>query len=113
MHARHEKRKTVAVRPGSRFRSTTGTAEIVVVRAPDDDLSLECAGQPMVAADDPGAAETGVDEIDPDTAVLLGKRYEQPDLGLEVLCVKGGQGPLMANGSELVIKGSKPLPSSD
>jgi hypothetical protein len=85
----------------------------VVVRAPDDDLSLECAGQPMVAAEEPGAPEAGVDEIDPDTAVLLGKRYEEADLGLEVLCIKGGEGPLMVNGSELVIKGSKPLPSSD
>jgi hypothetical protein len=85
----------------------------VVVRAPADDLLLECAGHPMVAADDPGVPDAGVDEIDADTAVLLGKRYEQSDLGLEVLCVKGGQGPLVANGSELVIKGSKPLPSSD
>jgi hypothetical protein len=67
----------------------------------------------MAADDDPRAPEAGLDEIDPATAVLLGKRYEQADLGLEVLCVKGGQGPLMANGSELVIKGSKPLPSSD
>jgi hypothetical protein len=49
----------------------------------------------MAADDDPRAPEAGLDEIDPATAV------------------KGGQGPLMANGSELVIKGSKPLPSSD
>jgi hypothetical protein len=104
---------TVAVRPGARFRSTAGTAEIVVVRAPEDDLSLECAGQPMVPADDPGTAEAGADDLDAATAVLLGKRYEQVDLGLEVLCVKGGQGPLVANGEPLAIKGSKPLPSSD
>lgn len=85
----------------------------MVVRAPEDDVALECAGQPMVPADDPGAPKAGADDIDADTAVLLGKRYEQADLGLEVLCVKGGEGPLVANGAALAIKGSKPLPSSD
>jgi hypothetical protein len=44
---------------------------------------------------------------------LLGKRYADEAAGLEVLCTKGGEGSLSVNGSLLVLREAKPLPSSD
>ncbi len=44
---------------------------------------------------------------------LLGKRYTDEAAGLEVLCVKGGEGSLSLNDKLLVLREAKPLPSSD
>jgi len=44
---------------------------------------------------------------------LLGKRYTNESGELELLCVKPGSGSLAADGVALVVKGAKPLPSSD
>jgi hypothetical protein len=44
---------------------------------------------------------------------MIGKRYADEDLGLELLCSRGGAGALTANGEPLLLKGAKPLPSSD
>jgi len=43
----------------------------------------------------------------------LGKRYADPVTGLEVLCTKGGEGSLSIGDIAMVVKESKPLPSSD
>jgi len=47
------------------------------------------------------------------TETRLGKRYEDADTGLEVLCTKAGKGSLSLNGRALPVKAPKPLPSSD
>ena len=44
---------------------------------------------------------------------LLGKRYEDAGLGVEVLCTQGGAGSLTIGDAPLLVKGAKPLPSSD
>lgn len=44
---------------------------------------------------------------------VIGKRYAVDDLGLELLCTKGGGGALTVDGRVLSMKGAKPLPSSD
>jgi hypothetical protein len=44
---------------------------------------------------------------------LLGKRYADEDLGVEVLCTKAGTGTLALDGTPLPIKAAKPLPASD
>ena len=44
---------------------------------------------------------------------LLGKRYADDDLGLELLCTRAGTGALTVDGRPLLVKGAKPLPSSD
>jgi hypothetical protein len=44
---------------------------------------------------------------------VLGKRYEDPGTGLEVLCVRPGAGALSIGRELLKLKASKPLPSSD
>jgi hypothetical protein len=44
---------------------------------------------------------------------LTGKRYADEDLGLELLCTKAGEGWLSVGDRPLLVKGAKPLPSSD
>ena len=46
-------------------------------------------------------------------ATLLGKRYADDELGLELLCTQGGDGALSIGDTPLLVKGAKPLPSSD
>lgn len=93
---------------GTKLRSTTGTTEVVVTRAPSIEIALTCAGAPL--AEDGAGAETSTGT---DDAILLGKRYVDEESGIELLCSKPGPGPLAADGRELVIKGAKPLPASD
>ena len=85
--------------------------EVVVVRPAEGDQRLGCGGADMVpiGSDAPGGV------IDPLLAepTLLGKRYEDEASGLEVLCTKGGEGSLTLDGTPLVVKSAKPLPSSD
>lgn len=45
--------------------------------------------------------------------VLLGKRYHDPESGLEVLCTRAGHGLLTFDSRPLEVKTAKALPSSD
>jgi hypothetical protein len=102
----------VDLRPGSRWRSAQGSTEVVVVRASANDVSLECVGVPMLPLEASPSADDDAPGA-PEVSVLLGKRYELPGHGIEVLCTKPGPGPLSVAGEELSVKGAKPLPSSD
>jgi len=97
-------------RPGLTLRSSASSAEVVVVRAASADVEIRCADEVMTA--DAVAAE-GAAAGDPETAILVGKRYADEQTGLELLCTKPGSGPLSCNGRVLSIKGTKPLPASD
>ena len=44
---------------------------------------------------------------------MVGKRYEDTDAGLEVLCTKAGPGSLSIGARAMTQKDAKPLPSSD
>jgi hypothetical protein len=44
---------------------------------------------------------------------LMGKRYGEPESGLQLLCVTSGQGALAVDGRPLEIEAPKQLPSSD
>jgi len=96
---------------GSRWKSAVSETEIVVVRPVDGDHRLGCGGTDMVAV----GAGGGGGKVDSALAdpTLLGKRYEDEVSGLEVLCSKGGDGTLTLDGTPLVVKSAKPLPSSD
>lgn len=92
---------------GAHLRTPASSCEVVVVRAPDVDAPISCAGVEMtVDAVTPGP--TGGEPM-----VALGKRYTHEASGLELLCVKPGPGPLVFAGEELVLKAAKPLPASD
>jgi hypothetical protein len=99
------------LKPGARLRSAVCTTEVVVVRTPADDVDVRCGGTPMIPiADDApgGAVAAGFDG-----GTLLGKRYADADLGLEMLCTKAGDGALSIGDTLVDLKDAKPLPSSD
>lgn len=100
------------LRPGQKLHSAVCDAQVVVVKAPSDDVDLGCGGAPLLddGADAPEGATLDASLGD---GPLLGKRYADDDLGLELLCTKPGTGALTANGTVLPLKGAKPLPSSD
>ena len=98
---------------GQTLSSSVDTTTVIVVRAPDADLDVTCAGVPLYDAKSGAPAPEG--EADPaqQEGTLLGKRYADEALGLELLCAKGGQGTLAVNGTPLPLKDAKPLPASD
>jgi len=55
-----------------------------------------------------GRADTALGE-----GPALGKRYADDERGLELLCSRAGTGALTVDGEPLLLKGAKPLPSSD
>jgi hypothetical protein len=98
------------LKAGLRLKSAVCDAEVMIIKAAGSE-SLTCGGVPMLAA---GESANGAEA---DAAHLegcqIGKRYVNGDDTLEVLCVKGGQGSLAADGQALTVKGAKKLPSSD
>lgn len=91
--------------------STVDSTSVIVVRAPDDDVTVTCGGAEMTT--EKPAADAGGGAAPSQDGTLLGKRYTDEELGLELLCTKGGAGALAVNGSPLEIKQAKPLPASD
>ena len=98
------------LKPGTRLESVTCAAQVVVVKAPPDDVDVRCGGEPMQQIGAGGErrpmAVTG-------DATLIGKRYADEDLGIELLCTRAGEGWLSVGDRPLLVKGAKPLPSSD
>lgn len=99
------------LKPGSRWASAVCDTEVIVVKAGEAGLTLECGGHPMLAA---GSAKPGGQSVDPafSGGTPVGKRFEHGS-GLEVLCTKAGSGTLAVDGTALPLKESKPLPASD
>lgn len=91
--------------------STVDSTAVIVVRTSDADVTVTCGGAEMTT-DKPAADASAPTAPSPD-GTLLGKRYTDEELGLELLCTKGGPGALAVNGSPLEIKQAKPLPASD
>ena len=100
------------LRPGLRLESATCDTQVVVVRPPKDsaDVDVRCGGEPMR---DLGTGGDRLPIRGEGDGTLLGKRYADEELGLELLCSRAGQGALTVDGRVLPVKGAKPLPSSD
>lgn len=100
------------LKPGLRLESATCDTQVVVVKAPKDaaDVDVRCGGEPMREVGSGGDRLPVSGAGDP---TLLGKRYADEDLGLELLCTQGGDGALSVGDTPLLVKGAKPLPSSD
>jgi hypothetical protein len=100
------------LKPGSRWKSAVCDTEVVVVRPPKAETSLECGGYAMV----PHAGEKPTDKtISEDFAggSQMGKRFVDEETGLEILCTKSGQGTLTIEGRVPGTKDAKKLPASD
>jgi len=97
---------------GSRLKSAVCSSELMLIVAPDGDVTLTCGGVPVIelGADAPADAV-----IDPEQkqGTLMGKRYTNEAGDIEILCTKPGEGGLAVDGVALEVKGAKPLPSSD
>jgi hypothetical protein len=104
--------RAVRPKPGGRYRSQVGDTEIIVVRAPDDDVDLTCGGYPLI-----GFGETPPDGLEPapglDTRTPTGKRYVDKAGIIEILVTRGGSGTLALGSVPMAQKVAKPLPSSD
>ena len=99
------------LKPGTRLRSQACSTEVIVVRPPEHAVDVCCGGAPMVPVGDP-AEERPLDPTH-QGGTLLGKRYADPETGIELLCTKAGDGSLSLGGTPLPVKDAKPLPSSD
>ena len=95
---------------GGRWASSVCDTEVIVVKGPEDEVSLTCGGVDMVEA---GSDPASGDFDDSGDGTQLGKRYVDDDDKIEVLCNKPGAGSLGANGNALQLKDAKPLPASD
>ena len=100
------------LRPGLRLESATCDTQVVVVRVPkaSSDVDVRCGGHPMRELGAGGDRAPLAGGGDP---TLLGKRYADDELGLELLCTQAGEGALAVGDAPLLVKGAKPLPSSD
>jgi hypothetical protein len=102
----------VKLKTGQTLTSAVDTTSFVVVRAPDDDVVVTCGGAPMTGPGE-SAPEDAAPEGTPGDGALLGKRYADEGVGLELLCVKAGDYPVAVNGTALAQKSANPLPASD
>lgn len=100
----------MALKAGTRLRSTVCTTEVIVVRGTDVDVLLQCGGAPMDSVE---ASRSSGGKPDPVGPTMLGKRYVDDDLQIELLCTKEGEGALAVGDRPLHVKEAKPLPSSD
>lgn len=101
------------LKAGQRLKSQVDATEVVVVRAPADDVLLTAGGHPML-----DLAEESASGLSADAALsagaLLGKRYvSATEPGLEVLVTKAGAASLGLADAPLAVKDAKPLPASD
>jgi hypothetical protein len=79
----------------------------MVRRGPDRSGGAEMIPQSETRPSD-GAPAAGLTD-----GTLLGKRYADEALGIEVLCTKAGAGTLCIGDTVLARKDAKPLPASD
>ena len=101
------------LKPGMRLASVVDTTQVVVVRAPADEIDLRCGGPAMAPVDATVVQASGQIADGHHDGTLLGKRYANESVGLELLCTKGGEASLALGEDPLQLQGAKPLPSSD
>lgn len=101
----------MTLKPGSRWKSTTCTAEAVVVRPAQTAGLPQCGGHDMVPMGEGAEPRPLLEGFAGGCAV--GKRYRDAASGIELLCTKAGQGALGFGGAVLAMVETKQLPSSD
>lgn len=100
------------LQPGSRWKSAVCDTEVVVVRPPKSEITLECGGYQVIPHSE---ARPEGKAISPDFSdgSQMGKRYADDETGIEVLCTKTGAGTLTIGGRPIGAKEAKKLPASD
>jgi len=105
------KGNTMKLRVGEALASAVDGTQIIVTKAPADDVDLTCGGVPVIAKG-ATAPEATADPAHLE-GTLLGKRYVDSADTIEVLVTKPGEGSLALGGEILAQAGAKTLPSSD
>jgi hypothetical protein len=100
-------------RLGQLLASTVDSTTVIVVRAPDGEIDLTCAGVEMWDPRGGGACPAGEADSAQLAGSQMGKRYGDERIGLELLCTKPGKGTIAVNGVPLALLGPKLLPASD
>jgi hypothetical protein len=104
--------QSMKLRAGQQLASAVDPTTLIVVKAPSEEVVLTYGGIELVDPKSPSRSLDG--SIAPaGGGTLLGKRYADDALGIELLCTKGGPGVVEVNGTPLPLKTSKPLPASD
>lgn len=102
------------LKPGTRLACTGSTAQLIVVSAPAASVDLTCGGRPLVEVGTDGStADVHIEGESLEGELVVGKRYEDAESGLELLCSAGGAGTLVVDDRTVDLKAAKPLPSSD
>lgn len=91
-----------------KLKSAACDTEVMVVRG--SNLVVECGGAPMGAEKPASPASLSAAFAN---GCQIGKRYVDADNTVELLCIKPGKGSLSIQGTPLLLKEAKPLPSSD
>lgn len=99
------------LKSGSRLKSQVDGTQVIVVRAPADDIDLRIGGHPAIEFT--ATAAEGLELQPSGEAALLGKRYTRSENDLELLVTKADSAALTIGETALIIKDSKPLPASD
>lgn len=100
------------MKAGSRWKSVVCDTELVVIRAPDSALRVDCGGHEIIPFGDTAPTGLEIDGAESD-GTQVGKRYADEELGIELLCTKAGIGSITVEGTRLPLKDAKPLPASD
>lgn len=100
------------LKPGSRWKSAVCDTEVVVVRPPKAEATLECGGYAVIPHAEARPEGKAVAEGFADGS-QAGKRYADEETGMEVLCTKSGAGTLTIGGRPIGAKEAKKLPASD
>lgn len=96
-------------RPGTRLYSSACETEVMVIKYKESS-EISCGGHAM--SDKPIVEKRRIDE-GLASGTLIGKRYVNASNGLELLCIKPGNGSLVCGDEPLREKETKKLPSSD
>lgn len=99
------------LKPGLRLKSAVCDTEVMVIKAPAEQVSITCGGVPMLEGNEEAAQGTLLPDHSEGTQI--GKRYVDAEGRMEILCTKGGQGSLAADNVPLRPRESRALPSSD
>jgi hypothetical protein len=98
----------VKLKVGQTLHSQVDATTLIVVKAPEAEVTLTAGGLDMV-----DVKPESLSEAPAGAGTQIGKRYADDAIGVELLCSKAGTADVLLNGAALQLKDAKPLPASD
>lgn len=97
------------LKAGTKLHSAVCDTDVMVIKG-SGDVALTCGGAEMVTV---RTSDVGQIDLAFAAGSAMGKRYQNADGTVELLCIKPGKGTLAIAGQPLDTKAVKALPSSD